>query len=122
MLRVSVAYSFSLLCRISLYERSKKTHSFVDGHRLFPFFLDFINKAAVNILICGLVDIITHFCWVYTSGGNYWVTEICIFNLITNKHFSRVILTCISLTTIDILFCDILQVFGSFYHWVFVSY
>lgn len=99
----------------------KKSHSFVDGHWLFPFFLDFMNKAAINVLICGLVDIITHFCWVYTSGGNYWVTEICLFNLITNKYFSRVILTCISLTTSDILFCDILQVFGSFYHWVFVS-
>lgn len=100
----------------------KKPHPFVGGHWLFPFLGDFMDKAAINVLICGLVDISTHFSWVYTSGGNYWVTEICLFNLITNKYFSRVILSCISLMTFDILFCDILQVFGSFYRWIFVSY
>ena len=100
----------------------KKPHPFVGGHWLFPFWGDFMDKVAINVLICGLVDISTHFSWVYTSGGNYWVTEICLFNLITNKYFSRVILSCISLMTFDILFCDILQVFGSFYRWIFVSY
>ena len=70
----------------------------------------------MNILVLCLVDVNTHFHSVNTQRENCWVTEICIFSLITTKHFSKVILICISLMINDILFC--LHIFWLSFNWV----
>lgn len=37
------------------------------------------SGSARNILVCDLVDLCVHFCWVQTKEGNFWVIEwVCI--------------------------------------------